>query len=555
MPVSDLEAKRIVAGQRDGLPEVLQALKSTAGDQATVVIPPESGLFLTASEFRALKSTAEQVGVTVTVETDDRLRRQLAQMFTVEWQPLPVTAPVAKTPTAWPTRQTEGAPESNDELESERAPEPDDRIELTTSKPWRTEVINASRETALPPPPSMKPEVVDDLEGLPRVDPDRRRSAATRRRIALVAGVLAAVLLIGMVGSVWLRSATVRVTLKRQPVASEVLFGVRTEGVEQVNGATFMVDGNPVSFESTYRTTVPVTGTVTEQTAPATGQLQLRNITDEDVVIPAGTGIATREGIRYRTVSDAELKAGSTERPSEGSVAIESVTGGDGANIEAGKLVGLLEGYEGVYYANLEAPVAGGEGRSTPGVSAEDSDAIVALARAELDKQAANATVDGGARVVPSTLEPEGEMTFTLDHEVGAPAESLTIDARMTYRALAVDPVAVVQQADATLRSNLAANVPAGYELDPGSVMIGAADGVPGGEAGLMRVTATAEARATLDDTERDQLADAMSGKSQGEAREAALANGDVADLTISVDPSWLTDSLPSAGRIKVTAT
>ena len=555
MPVSDLEAKRIVAGERDGLPEVLQALKSTAGDQATVVIPPESGLFLTASEFRALKSTAEQVGVTVTVETDDRLRRQLAQMFTVEWQPLPVAEPVAKTPTAWPARQAEVAAEPVDEPVDVPAPESDDRIELTTSKPWRADVIDASRETALPPPPSMKPEVVDDLEGMPTFDPGRRRSVAMRRRIALVGGVLAAVLLLGMVGSVWLRSATVRVTLKRQPVASEVRFGVRTEGVEQIDGAAFMVDGSPVSFESTYRTTVPVTGTVTEQTAPATGELQLRNIGDEDVAIPAGTEISTREGIRYRTVEDAELQAGSVERPSEGSVAIESVTGGDGANIEAGKLVGPLAGYDGVYYANLAAPVAGGEGRSTPGVSVDDRDAIVALARAELDKQAATGTVEGGGRVVPSSLEPEGDIAYSLDHEVGDPAESLTIDARMTYRALAVDPAAVGQQADATLRSNLAANVPAGYELDPGSIVIGAPDGVPGGDVGLMRVTATAEARATLDDSEREQLADAMSGKSQREAREAALTNGDVADLAISVSPSWLTDSLPSAGRIKVTAT
>jgi hypothetical protein len=173
-------AKRILAGEGDGLPEVLQALRSTGGDQATVVIPPESGLFLTASEFRALKSTAEQVGVTVTVETDDRLRRQLAQMFTVEWQPLPFVAAVPRTPTAWPARQTEVTPETVDESEPE--PAQDDRIELTTSKPWKAEVIDASRETALPPPPSMTPEIVDDVEGMPRVDPDRRRTIAARRR-------------------------------------------------------------------------------------------------------------------------------------------------------------------------------------------------------------------------------------------------------------------------------------------------------------------------------------------------------------------------------------
>ncbi len=550
--MSEPAVKRIDAGEAGGLPEVLQSVRSTAGDRATIVIPPKSGLLLTASEFRALKTTAEQVGVTVTVETDDRLRRQLAKMFTVEWQPLPVVAQVVKAQAAWPTRRAEATdePEPVDEGPEVVAEE---RIELTTSKPWKAEVIDASRETALPPPPSMIPEVVDDVAGMPRVDPDRRRAVAARRRGLIIGGgILVGVLLLGMLGSVWLRSATVRVTLKRQPVASEVIFGVRTEGVDSIDGAAFMVDASPVRFESTYTTTVPVEGTVTEQTSPATGELQLRNIGD-DVSIPVGTEFATRDGVRYRTLADAELDGGSTERPAEGTVAIESVTGGDVANVDVGTLVGPLDGFEGVYYANLDGPVAGGEGRSAPGVSSDDSDAIVALAQSELDKQAAATTVEGGARVVPSSLAPEGGITYTLDHEVGDVADTLTIDAKLTYVALAIDPATVGQQADEALRANLAAAAAAGYEIDPATVVIGTADGVPDATDGSMRITATAEARATLDDAERDQLAEEMSGKSQVDAQTAALANPDVADLTIDVSPGWLTDSLPGAGRITVT--
>ena len=545
--MSEVEARRIVAGDGEGLPEVLQALRGSTGDRATIVIPPGSGLFLTASEFRALKTTAEQVGVTVTVETDDRLRRQLAQMFTVEWQPLPV---IVREPAAWPSRPSE----LGDEPDAE--PEVVDPLELKTSKPWRAEVVDASQGTALPPPPSMTPVVVDDLAGVPPVDPDRRQSDRRRRRaVALVGGVLAGVLLLGMAGSVWLRSATVRVTLKRQPVASEVLFGVRTKGVDQIDGAAFMVDASPVRFTTTYTTTVPVTGTVTEQTEAANGELQLRNIGDDAVEIPADTEITTRDGIRYRTVAAVELEAGSTERPAEGTVEIESVTGGDAANFEPGTLVGALEEFDGVYYANLEAPVAGGDGRSAPGVSVDDTDAIVALARVELDKLAAATTVEGGARVVPSTLAPDGGITSTLDHQVGDPAENLTIDASLTYVALAIDPVAVGQEADGELRSNLAANLPAGYEVDPVSVVIGTADGVPGATDGLMRITATAEARATLDDTEREQLVARISGESQDDARTAALANEKIADVAIEVSPSWPIATLPSDGRIKVTTT
>jgi putative Holliday junction resolvase len=277
-----------------------------------------------------------------------------------------------------------------------------------------------------------------------------------------------------------------------------------------------MVDASPVKFESAYTTTVPVTGTVTEQTVPATGEVELRNIAAEAVTIPAGTELGLEVGVSYRTITAVELDGGSPERPAEGRVAIESVTGGDGANAQPGTLVGPLDGIAGVYYANLDGPVEGGEGRSVPGVSQEDTEAIIALAKTELDKQAATATVDGGARVVPSSLEPQGEITYTFSHETGDPAESLAIDASMTYTALAIDPTAVSQLADETLRANLASSAPAGYEVDPATIAIGTADGVSGDAEGLMRIPATAEARATLDDAEREALAAEMAGRQEG---------------------------------------
>jgi hypothetical protein len=72
---------KIVVGPNDSMPDVLTRLRTATGGPASLAIPASSSLFLTASEFRALKAASEQARISLTVESDDRLRKQLATMF------------------------------------------------------------------------------------------------------------------------------------------------------------------------------------------------------------------------------------------------------------------------------------------------------------------------------------------------------------------------------------------------------------------------------------------------------------------------------------------
>jgi hypothetical protein len=72
---------RIDVGPDDALPDLLLRVKATRGDEVVIGIPDTSSVLITASEFRTLKSTAEQVRVSVRLETNDKLRAQLASMF------------------------------------------------------------------------------------------------------------------------------------------------------------------------------------------------------------------------------------------------------------------------------------------------------------------------------------------------------------------------------------------------------------------------------------------------------------------------------------------
>ena len=67
-----------------------------------------------------------------------------------------------------------------------------------------------------------------------------------------------------------------------------------------------------------------------------------------------------------------------------------------------------------------------------------------------------------------------------------------------------------------------------------------------------MQVSATAEARAVLDEAEADELKRALSGASPDEAEQRALDNPDVAEADVDVTPSWLVSDLPVAGRIEI---
>ena len=544
-PLTEPETTRIVAGERGGFPELLQSLKATPGDAATIIISPESGLLLTASEFRSLKMTAEGVGVTVTIESNDRLRQQLAQMFNVEWRPLPeVEQPVREHP-SWPERPLDGSPKPRTVTVSRT------EIDLPTSKPWKAGVIDVSRETALPPPPSMKPEIIEEDEASEKPKIGRRR-AIPARRLATVGAMVVGLLLFGLLGSIFLRTATVAVTLQRQQVTSAVTFGVQAEGYTPPADAAFVVEAVPVTLDASFTQSNPTTGTMVRQTTPATGAVQLRSIRSEAVTIPQGTILTARDGLTYQTTQEVTVEAGSAEQPASAEVGIESLSGGGEANREQGTLFAPVEGFEGVYFGNLNGPIQGGEGEEVAAVSAEDEQQLVATAQEGLMTQASSAPLPDGRVVIRSSLEPTGDLAYTLSTPVGEPADQVSIQATRSYTGLAIDPSQVRAQADAALRSSLGESLPQGYELLPETVQIGLPEEPADAEPGRMQVSATADARAVLDETEQDQLKRELSGASPDEAEQRALENSDVAAAEVEVTPGWLVSDLPVAGRIEI---
>ena len=102
-------ATTIAVDADDALDDVIGRLRGAAGGTVLLTIPPDSALFLTANEFRALKEVADRGRLALSVRTDDPLRLQLARLLGVEVAPAE-RRPPAVTP---PSPKSLGTPRSS----------------------------------------------------------------------------------------------------------------------------------------------------------------------------------------------------------------------------------------------------------------------------------------------------------------------------------------------------------------------------------------------------------------------------------------------------------
>lgn len=508
---------RIAVGPHDAVPEILTRLRAGRAAAAIVTIPASSSLFLTASEFRALKATAEQARRILTIETDDRLRKQLAEMFG-----LPVIdltdepRPVAAKTSVVNLETGRGVLESVDEPEG-------------------------------------------DAEGPPRPKrprPPKQRASFGKRKIALLAsGVAVALLAAAVAASYLLQSATVEITTKRTPVSADVTFAVVQQGAAAPAGSAFTIQGTQTSFDVPFTASIPATGKARTGGATATGKLELRNTSAKDVVIPSGAKFTSFDGVAYVFTAAVTVPAynKSSKTPGQAEGAVSASAGGADGNKQAGMLTGRLD--SGVYYSNRGNIVQGGADSAKQGVAQADIDNLVKQASTQIPGLAKTANAGNGMAILPGSVQA-GKLNYTTDHAAGDEAAAVSITASMTVTALAYSVADFQAQATTALQPGLIAQVPSGYELAPGSLTL--ADPVQlndQGTSALFKMTGTAQARATIDAARARQIAGLIAGKSVGDATDLLGTLPEVGSVKISSSPGLLPKRIPSgAGRITVNA-
>lgn len=552
---------RITVGPDDTLADLLPRIREHRGRPVFLTVPAQSPLFLTASEFRALRETVRSHGVNFTLISDDAHRRDYANLFNL--------ASVSEPPAGWPssdvtpgTPAVPGEPASDPvfgppqrqrrplgsrvlgDLPADPAPVPTEtrswgstwpvqrQMTGTTSGGWPQRVEEPIASTTSEPESEFPLAVVEPEPVAPK--PRRRRWPwVTAIIVLLVAGLAAA--------GLFVPSATITITSARTPITTSVVFGVSAPGTisQAAGGAAFTVPGTRQQMTVTVTATAPATGQQSAPGDPASGGVTFANPTNQAVTIPAGTQIVSDQGPIFTLNADVNVPAATNTGSGMVTGAVTAVQGGTAGNLAQGALSGQLD--NGIYFNNRDGALVGGTDLTLPMIT----DADIANATAQLDtllpEQASTALSSSSGtavQVVPGSISHPA-FTPTSDVPAGAQAAQVTVSATTNVTMLVYDPAAAESQIESTALS--LATTAAGGTFDQSSIQIGTPTTVEGDPTGgLVEVPVTIDRLADLSQEQIDQLRDDVATKSVDDAA-AIVAEGvqDIESVSIEIKPSW----------------
>jgi len=543
---------RIWVDPHESLPDLLTRVREARGRTVVIDIPDHSPILLTATEFRALKEVTDRAGITLTLETDDRLRMQLAKMLgitstepgTLEtdgWRPEPTALGSSRAFGTWRSHRKQ--------TDEEKTPAIDISTSATTRR--RRRLGETSRGTDAPVDDEVDAPITTGALDYIDDDPGRRARLIGR----MVAVVLVIALIGGIAGWYFLPNVTVRATLKQTTVSASFIYVVASEGATVPPDAAFSLAATQGEATVPFTISIPATGVDLLPQETARGSVTLRNPTESEVNVPAGTQLTNHAGIAYTTNEDVTVPAASGDGAGETTVAITAVEAGSQGNQAVGYLTGKIDDL-GIYYANRDSAIEGGTDTETTVVSAEDIANVEAAIPANLQRAAAEgwqSTLSDGQAIVPQSVQA-GEPTYQVDQEAGTEAETVSLSGTVDVTGLIFTQGEVEAQSLNAATALLTPMLPAGYALRPETITYSEPTVLAeSAESVQFQVTATGGAQAVFDEAARSQLANDLKGKdwSAAESQISGIDAFETVDLSRS--PGWWFARMPhTADRITV---
>lgn len=233
--------------------------------------------------------------------------------------------------------------------------------------------------------------------------------------------------------------------------------------------ASSRVLGQSVSTEVSGSKRIDTTGRVRLPQATASGAVEITNLTGEEIVVPAGTGLRAGE-IRFLTSEGGRLDAG---EGSSAELPIQAAESGRSGNVAAGAIQSV-EGPLGflVTVGNPE-PTRGGRDQVVAAVDSEDPEDLRLMLESELVEAAEStlrAQLERGSELVPGSLRVREVVDERYDVGLGEAAESLGLSLTLTVEGLAYSVPLATQAAEQEILSALPENrllVPGSLTLEP----------------------------------------------------------------------------------------
>ena len=240
------------------------------------------------------------------------------------------------------------------------------------------------------------------------------------------------------------------------------------DSVEAINlSGVLPAKWKDVSVEG--RGSTQTTGSVSIPIGHVTGEVVFQNLTDQIVIIPAGTVVSTANSShRFMTQRETRLPAGPGN---ENVTPIKAITPGSSSNLSTGRII-AIEGDLGVLVTvNNLSPTTGGSMAPSPAPNAAD--------RSRLREDLISSLSQNALQEIQDTLSPGDILlseTPTLVQVISEsynpndiqPASELELILRLEFKA----PYVAVEDLDMLANSILDANLPVGYAATPDSMMV-----------------------------------------------------------------------------------
>jgi hypothetical protein len=515
----------VVVREDETLTEVLDRVRSAAAGGHTVhlIVPVESPLLLTASEFRALKAALDDDRLSVIVRTTDPLRLKLGERLGLQMQAAPRRKEANRA--AVPPPQAPPLVIAEPEEEVYSGPDP---ILL-----WPAQVTEVADVTG------------EEVESVPaqemvRRNPPRRWLPVALLLVALVVGA-------AFIFRALTPQAIVHYVPRTQEVSAAIVFDATTDGEPLDDGAAFAFPTQQQQVEVTWSGETGASGKETVPDKPASGPIELRNAGTTPVTVEAGTTVSTEAGIEFAFTEAVEVPAAdaATGKPGAATGQVQATSGGSTGNAGTGEIGGRLP--NGVYYSNRMEPASGGTDQEFRVVAQGDYDTLLdqaSDAASELAAEAINGENGDQGFVVTSVKVLNQEDTF--DHEVGERGETVSLQSAMTLEVTVVDLKQAEVDFERVLADELIASAPAGFTVPIKDMRVNPPVVERTEERGSrLQISADVEARLALDDTQKRQLANDMAGLSPAEAEAVLAKNPAVAGARVEITPGWLIKNVP----------
>ena len=323
------------------------------------------------------------------------------------------------------------------------------------------------RRKVFTPPhdPAEQAEIAEHVARMRSSAPPRPHGLRRLGRWALFLGLLIAL----AVGFVLIApSATVTVTPASRQVFQTVTI-VADPALSDIDIENYRMPATVITLQATARVTVEATGTEKAGASLAQGLVTFRNTTDQPVLIPRGTVVATSDviPIRFSTMIETTLPAGDAATVDVPVQALPEHAGPQG-NVPPGA-INRVEG-ELAYSVTVRNANAtyGGAIQERKTVTEDDHARLLELARQQVLQNAQDVLLhqlSGEQFLVPGSVaivEERPEWTI-YNAIVGDMADSVSLDMRATVQAVIVDE----RQARQVAYAGIAPFIEQGMEVSP----------------------------------------------------------------------------------------